>query len=138
MAGLRRRAPMRRTGPLRAKCTDCFKRAPIKAKADPDRRMARDAVRDEVLRRDGGCVMRTLSGHECCGGMDVHEVWTRGRGGSASDPSNCITLCRCEAHRIATTEPRLAYELGLVSHSWEGEDGVVSARSRRLDRGMCG
>lgn len=44
---------------------------------------------------------------------EVHEVLTRGRGGSATDPDNQLCLC-ADHHRWVTTHEHAARELGLV------------------------
>lgn len=56
----------------------------------------RAKVRKEVLTRDGfTCRARGgLLPGRCWGDLDVHEVVSRGRGGSFLDPENCVTLCR--------------------------------------------
>jgi hypothetical protein len=56
--------------------------------------------------------------------VDVHEVVTRGRGGSITDPANCRTVCRA-CHDWIGAHPRLALEMGLVRSSWE-RDGLTS------------
>lgn len=50
---------------------------------------------------------------------DVHEIQTRARGGSITDPANLAPLCR-ECHGEATREAPWAYEQGLLVHSWAG------------------
>lgn len=50
--------------------------------------------------------------------VDVHEVLTRGRGGSILDEANCMTVCRA-CHRRIDAHPLIAEELGLVRHSWD-------------------
>lgn len=44
---------------------------------------------------------------------DVHEILTRGRGGSIVDRDNLIPLCRAH-HEWVTAHPVEAEELGLV------------------------
>jgi len=67
-----------------------------------------------IVRAVRGCATRTV---------DVHEVWTRGRGGPIV-PSQGLTdagvlaLCR-PCHDWITTHPDLAEALGCVIHSWE-------------------
>ena len=43
---------------------------------------------------------------------DLHEVVSRARGGSITDPENCVPLCR-QHHRWVTEHPLEAAELGL-------------------------
>ena len=49
---------------------------------------------------------------------DLHEVKTRARGGSISDPANVVPLCRT-CHTWVTTHPLEAHAEGLLKHSWE-------------------
>ena len=53
---------------------------------------ARRACREQVYERDGGrCRVR---GPNCTGaGEQVHEILSRGRGGSIVDPDNCLLVC---------------------------------------------
>lgn len=50
---------------------------------------------------------------------DLHEVLSRGRGGSFLDESNILCLCR-EHHEWIGANPVEANRLGVWSHSWEG------------------
>jgi hypothetical protein len=50
--------------------------------------------------------------------VDVHEVKTRGRGGSILDEENLRCLCR-PCHQYVTEHPKEAHALGLVVHAWE-------------------
>lgn len=50
----------------------------------------------------------------CGGPLDVHEVVTRGRGGSATDPGNCILVCR-HHHDWIHRNPIEATTLGLLA-----------------------
>ena len=43
---------------------------------------------------------------------DLHELLSRARGGSITDPANCVPICRL-CHDRVTTEPVWAAELGL-------------------------
>ena len=43
---------------------------------------------------------------------DLHEILSRARGGSISDPENCIPLCRTH-HTWVTEHPIEAKEMGL-------------------------
>lgn len=49
---------------------------------------------------------------------DVHEVLSRGRGGSITDPDNCIAVCR-PCHDWIGQHPALAQELGLLASTKE-------------------
>lgn len=44
---------------------------------------------------------------------DMHEILTRGRGGSPTDPDNILCLCR-DCHEWVTTHEEEARKLGLV------------------------
>lgn len=50
------------------------------------------------------------------GSVDVHEVLSRGRGGSILDEGNLRCLCR-ECHIWVTDHPREAEEIGLLEKS---------------------
>jgi 5-methylcytosine-specific restriction endonuclease McrA len=54
-----------------------------------------------------------------CGRLadDLHEILSRARGGSITDPANCVPLARY-CHDQATSEDPRMYALGLVVHSW--------------------
>lgn len=43
---------------------------------------------------------------------DLHELLSRARGGSISDPTNCVPICR-PCHTYATEHPIEAEKLGL-------------------------
>lgn len=62
---------------------------------------------------------------------DVHEILTRARGGSITDPNNCLALCR-PCHSYVTTHPLWASNTGFVLHSWDDETAAEEARQRRL------
>jgi hypothetical protein len=49
---------------------------------------------------------------------DAHEVLTRARGGSITDPDNIRAVCRPHHDEIGAEAP-WAYELGFLVHSWE-------------------
>jgi hypothetical protein len=50
--------------------------------------------------------------------VDIHEVLTRGRGGSILDESNLLAVCR-PCHRRIDRYPTLANDLGLTRASWD-------------------
>jgi hypothetical protein len=50
--------------------------------------------------------------------VDIHEVLTRGRGGSILDEPNLLAVCR-SCHRRIGNYPLLANELGLTRSSWD-------------------
>lgn len=87
----------------------------------------REHVRLVVARRQGyRCFARGLLAGECRSphghrpDLEIHEVKTRGRGGSDLNINNCIGLCQIH-HDWVTEHPREAHDLGLVRHSWEPE-----------------
>jgi hypothetical protein len=49
---------------------------------------------------------------------DAHEILTRARGGSITDPDNIRAVCRT-CHDAITDEAPWAYEIGFLKHSWE-------------------
>lgn len=50
----------------------------------------------------------------------VHEVKSRGRGGSIVNPENCVTLCD-NCHRYITAHPKWAKEQEWLKSAWEEE-----------------
>lgn len=50
---------------------------------------------------------------------DAHEVLTRARGGSITDPANIRLVCRPHHDEITFREPAWAYKYGFLRHSWE-------------------
>jgi len=54
---------------------------------------------------------------------DAHEPLSRARGGSITDPANCVPLCRPCHTLITDQEPQWAYDLGLLVHSWGPDAG---------------
>ena len=50
--------------------------------------------------------------------VDVHEVKSRARGGSITDPSNLVCLCR-GCHDLITRSPAEAQKRGWLKNSWE-------------------
>ena len=51
------------------------------------------------------------------GSVDIHELKRRSQGGSITDESNCMAVCRPCHDRIGR-EPQLAVDLGLAKKSW--------------------
>lgn len=50
--------------------------------------------------------------------VDIHEILTRGRGGSILDEPNLLAVCR-SCHRRIGNYPALSNELGLTRASWD-------------------
>jgi 5-methylcytosine-specific restriction endonuclease McrA len=53
------------------------------------------------------------------GSVDIHELKRRSQGGSITDESNCMAVCR-PCHRRIGDYPELAVDLGLAKRSWMG------------------
>jgi hypothetical protein len=53
-------------------------------------------LREQVIRRDGGCVMKDMVGLRCWGRLDPHHVSPKGMGGTKRPDTadDLITLCR--------------------------------------------
>jgi len=100
---MRRTTPLRRSGPLR----------PRSAKRD---RLYREQRRPLVaaLLLDRPVCQRCQAARS----TEVHEVKSRARGGSITDPENCVALCH-DCHAWVTTNPRAALESGWLQSSWE-------------------
>lgn len=99
---------------------------PIKQRSD--KRVAEDREREKAKvvvrqRARGGCEARHLVGQMvvdtgCAGPFDFHEVLTRARGGSITDPENILMVCR-RHHDWITENPAASLSLGLVRNSWD-------------------
>lgn len=81
---------------------------------------AREATVQAVLERDRHqCRAQQLVPEvRCWGPLDAHEVLTRARGGSITDPDNGIATCRSH-HDWIHDHPVEAERLGLLAHSWD-------------------
>jgi hypothetical protein len=63
---------------------------------------------------------------------EVHEILTRGRGGSIIDPENCLALCR-SCHFFITNEPSWSKQNGfVVSWSVTVEADLAAAKRARM------
>ena len=62
---------------------------------------------------------------------DVHEIKTRARGGSITDPDNVLALCR-PCHTFITDNPAFASENGFIVHAWSGEADYIAAERARV------
>ena len=51
------------------------------------------------------------------GSVDIHELKRRSQGGSITDESNCMAVCR-KCHQRIGDHPQLAFHLGLAKQSW--------------------
>lgn len=89
---------------------------PLKQTSDHRRREDRERAPILKALREGPCQAR-LDG--CLGrATDGHEILSRARGGSITDPRNVIGVCR-PCHSWITTHPKEATELGFLRHSWD-------------------
>lgn len=52
--------------------------------------------------------------------VDIHEILTRGRGGSILSSTNLVAICRL-GHDWLGAHPKEAQMIGLTRWSWEGE-----------------
>ena len=104
---------MKRGGPLRQ----------VSAKREAENREREKAKAVVRQRARGGCEARGVFARnwpeiDCWGPFDFHEVMTRARGGSITDPSNILMVCR-RHHDWITAHPVESAEVGLVRNSWD-------------------
>lgn len=85
-------------------------------------------------------VQELLSKHPSCSARlkgctrratQVHEVKSRGRGGSIVNPENCVTLCD-SCHRYITAHPKWAKEQEWLKSAWEEEARTKHNRVYRI------
>lgn len=101
---------------------------------------ARVATREEVLERDQNCVFHlivaNLGGRSICDGwggrLQVHEVKTRARRGSITDPDNCVAVCNWANTSWLTTHDAGAETLGLLLPGWASGADARWSYERRL------
>lgn len=117
-----KRSPLTRKTPLRAKSPWRPARSPLARESAKRRaeRLQRDAVRQEVLERDGGCVLRFVSdAGPCRGSVHVHETAQRSVvPGSHLRADLCVALCAAH-HSWAHHNIDAARARGLIVDSWE-------------------
>lgn len=63
--------------------------------------------------------------------VDIHEVISRGRGGTILEEDNLLAVCRFPCHSRITTDSREAEWLGLAMPSWANEEAMEEAAARR-------
>lgn len=89
--------------------------------------LERVETRKVVAARSGGrcegppliVTVDPVAASKCLGhATDLHEVLTRARGGSITDPANCLHLCR-PCHSWVTDHPKESLAAGLVRSSWD-------------------
>ncbi len=72
---------------------------------------------------------------------DVHEILSRGRGGSATDPANQLCLCR-PCHHWITVNPEDATALGFLRARTAAEHEALyripAPRKSQLNGGIVG
>jgi len=84
----------------------------------------RSRKREALYRQRRPLVEQMLAANPICQrcgtnpSTEIHEVVTRARGGSITDPANCRALCH-SCHAWITTHPAQAHAEGLMAHSWE-------------------
>jgi hypothetical protein len=64
--------------------------------------------------------------------VDVNEIIPRGRGGSITDLTNLMCVCRLPCHSRITDDPLEAEFLGLTLPGWANETHIDEARMRRV------
>ena len=104
-----KRTPLVRKTPL-ARGTSQLKRTPLAKQS---------AKRVAVSRERAALVRRVLAARPICErchearSVDVHEPYTRARGGSIVDDDNTVAICR-RCHDWVHSHPKEASELGLL------------------------
>ena len=98
------RTAIKRRTPLAAQSAKRKKVAPLRAKFVRDQLTARPVCEVKVAR-----VCRGLA-------VDIHEPFTRARGGSILDPANTLALCR-DCHSYVHAHPKWANERGYLRTS---------------------
>ena len=101
-----KRSPLKRTGKLRPRS----KKTEVKYKE-------RRKIVSELLSTRTKCEAG-IKGVCSNRSVDVHEVRTRGRGGSILNVDNLRCVCR-PCHTWITEHPKESHQLGLVVHAWE-------------------
>ncbi len=86
------------------------------AKRQAVNRERREVIEALLAERGPGCEARLVG----CDGraVDCHELLRRSQGGSLTDPSNLLLLCR-SCHSWATEHPADAVTAGLSRWSWQ-------------------
>jgi hypothetical protein len=123
-----RKKPLRNTTPL-AQGKPLERKTPLRSTGNLDRstpiaKQSKKRQRENRERRDVLTAKYGTGPVQCevpwCGRWadDAHEVLTRARGGSITDPDNIRAVCR-PCHDAITGEVPWAYEIGFLKHSWE-------------------
>lgn len=96
-------------------------RRPLVARMLKENEWCEQCIKIQKIDPEHRCGLRTV---------DVHEILTRGRGGSILSSSNLVAICR-PGHDWLGAHPPEAQQIGLTRWSWEGEppasedDGAV-------------
>jgi hypothetical protein len=96
---------------------------------------AEAVVREAVIRRDGGCLLRRQplrlgSMASCFGRPTFHHLWKAGQGGAYTEDNG---VCLCVMHNDAVEDdPPTARMLGLVVSRRYGINQVEAAARRQL------
>jgi hypothetical protein len=114
---VKRSGPLRRVTPL--KRTGSLKRSQSMSKHPTARRSGiPEAIRHEVMIRDGRCVAPRLVPEVLCWGeSDPHHVKRRSQGGEDT-AENLIVLCRAH-HDWVHAHPDRSVSLGLLKRAWQ-------------------
>lgn len=118
---MKRGGPLKRYTPLQSKTG--IKRSQTRVNPVSDRRRAENRLRRDVVAvmRDQQPWCHAKVVPECTNQPDdAHELLSRARGGSITDPENIILVCRAD-HEWITTHPAEAEALGLARKT--GLDG---------------
>jgi hypothetical protein len=84
-----------------------------------------------VLYRERGMCQARIGSICTVTATEVHEVWTRGRGGDFTDDENCLALCsRC--HGYVTRQSGWALEWGFTIHA-PSRDSTLTADLARAE-----
>ncbi len=116
---LKRKTPLQARTPLKRSSSGLRQKTPLKPRSEKMARIYREEripLVKELLATFPYCKARLVN---CTGrSTDVHEIKSRGRGGSITDRANCVTLCR-SCHSWITDHPKEGLEMGFLKHSWD-------------------
>ena len=106
------------------------KRTPLKAVSDKRKKENRERAKVLQFRRQWNHCEA-----QCCDGCtdrptDGHEILTRARGGSITDTTNILMVCR-PCHTWITDNPQEANRFGFTIPRWVGMAGIEEAAQAR-------
>jgi hypothetical protein len=118
-SGPLRRTPLKRTGSLkRTQAMTSHPTARRRSEGATGRSGIPEAVRHEVMMRDGRCVAPRLVPEVLCWGeSDPHHVKRKSQGGEDTT-KNLIALCRAH-HDWVHAHPDRSVSLGLLKRAWQ-------------------